>query len=124
MKILIVEDDELELKVIKHKLEAEGYTIITANDGMMAFEIIKDHDVDLIISDIMMPNMTGLEMLSLLKRFYYSKVPVIFISSLDQENIIIKSLGLGVEDYIVKPINFHELLTKVKKYIKSDSHIS
>lgn len=116
MKILIVEDDEIVLKIIEHQLEAEGYKIITAQDGMMAFEIIKKNNIDLIISDIMMPNMTGLTMLSLLKRFYYNKIPIIFISSLDQADLITKSLGLGVEDYLVKPINFPELLMKVKKY--------
>lgn len=116
MKILVVDDDEMILKVIQHQLEAEGYKIITAKDGMMAFEIIKKDDIDLIISDIMMPDMSGLTMLSLLKRFYYSKVPVIFISSLDQGNLITQSLGLGVEDYLVKPLNFKELLARVKKY--------
>ncbi len=116
MKILVVDDDLITLETIKFKLKAEGHQIITANDGIAACETIQNNPVDLIISDVMMPNMNGLEMLSLLKRFYYSKIPVIFISSLENESLITKSLGLGVEDYIIKPINFQELLLKVRKY--------
>ena len=73
--------------------------------------------MDLIICDIMLPNLSGLGLLSLLKNFYLEKTPVILISSLDQKEVMVSSMNLGAEDYMVKPINFEELNSKIKKLI-------
>ena len=116
MNILVVDDDQMILDSISHFLNTEGYHVITADDGLKALDIIEKRDLDLIISDILMPNLSGLSLISLLKQFYFNKIPVILISALNQSPVILSSLGLGTEDFISKPINFEELLSKVKKY--------
>lgn len=118
MKILIVDDDKLQLKAISHSLKDSGYETVTAENGFEALDVINKEKIDLVISDVMMPNISGLGLLSLLKQFYFNKIPVIIISSLDKADIILHSIGLGAVDFVSKPINFIELLGRVKKYAK------
>lgn len=118
MKILVVDDDKMILEAITHYLSSEGYEVITASNGLQALEMAQSKKLDLIISDIMMPDLSGLSMLSMLKQFYFNKIPVIIISSLDKSDVILSSLGLGADDFMAKPINFKELSIRVKKYIK------
>ena len=116
MNILIVDDDALTLEAIQYRLKDQGYSVATAEDGVKALEIIEKQDLNLIICDIMMPNMSGLGLLSLLKQFYFNKIPVILISSLDKSDIILSSLSLGAQVFIAKPLNYDELLIRVKKF--------
>jgi len=118
MKILVVDDDKMILEAITHSLTSEGYEVITATNGLQALEMAQNKKLDLIISDIMMPDLSGLSMLSMLKQFYFNKIPVIIISSLDKSDVILSSLGLGADDFMAKPINFKELSIRVKKYEK------
>lgn len=118
MKILIVDDDKLMLEVISHNLKAEEYETIVAEDGFQALDIIQREKIDLIISDIMMPNISGLALLNLLKQFYFNNIPIILISSLDKKDFIRRSMGLGAIDFITKPIDFKNLSRLVKKYVK------
>src|SRR5438105_1049621 len=118
MKILVVDDDKMVLEAITHHLTLEGYQVITAENGLQALELAQNEDLDLIISDIMMPDLSGLSLLSMLKQFYFNKIPVIIISALDKSDVILSSLGLGADDFMAKPINFRELSLRVKKYIK------
>lgn len=115
-KILIVDDDEMTLKSIDHLLSARGHQVMLSDSGIKALEIIKKEKFDLIISDVMMPGMDGLILLNLLKQFYLNRTPVIFISSLTDKNIITKSLSMGAEDFITKPISLEELCARVDKY--------
>jgi DNA-binding response OmpR family regulator len=118
MKILIVDDDKLMLETISHNLKTIGYETMLAQNGFEALAIILKEKIDLIISDIMMPNISGLELVNLLKQFYYNNIPIILISSLDQREVILCSLGLNISDFISKPIDFKELHVMVKKYTK------
>jgi DNA-binding response OmpR family regulator len=118
MKILIVDDNKLTLKAIEHNLQVEGYETLIAEDGFRAIEIIQKEKIDLILSDIMMPNISGLALLNLLKQFYFNNIPVIFISSLDKGDIVLRSLGLGAIDFVTKPIDFKQLFIVIKKHIK------
>ncbi|MGZ4034905.1 MAG: response regulator [Bacteroidia bacterium] len=118
MKILIVDDDKLQLEAISHSLKNDGYETVVAENGYEALDIINKIKIDLIISDVMMPNISGLGLLSLLKQFYFNTIPVIIISSLDKADVILNSIGLGAVDFICKPIDFKELLIRVKKYCK------
>jgi DNA-binding response OmpR family regulator len=117
MKILVVDDDEMIVHAIAHNLELEGHEILPAYNGLQALELITTKKVDLIISDLMMPDLSGLSLLSILKKFYYNRIPVIVISSLDKSILILSSVGLGAEDFIAKPINFDYLKKKVNKYL-------
>ncbi|MEW6467804.1 MAG: response regulator, partial [Bacteroidota bacterium] len=101
MNILVVEDDAAMLTALEHCLGGAGYEVTTARDGMEALEKVSGGDrFDLIISDIMMPNVSGLTLLNLLKEFYHTKTPVFLISSLDKANVILSALGMGAEDII------------------------
>ena len=113
MKILVIDDDQLMLTAMTWKLKEQGFEISTSCDAMEAISLIQKRNIDLIISDIMMPGMSGLELLSLLKQFYLNKIPLILMSSLDEGNLILKSLDLGAYDFITKPIDFDSLHKKI-----------
>jgi DNA-binding response OmpR family regulator len=117
MKILIVDDDPMTRESIRHCLNESGQEVITTGNGFEAISIARDEHPDLIISDIMMPEMSGLSLLCLLKQFYFIPVPVIIISSLDKADIILSSLGLGADDFISKPIDYDKLASRVNSYI-------
>lgn len=121
VKILVVDDDIMMLQAIKHSLTDDGFEVTTAESCLDALEVVGKQKLDLIITDIMMPDISGLSLLSLLKEYYFSKVPVIIISSLDRVNVVVSSLGLGAVDFIAKPINMKELCKKVRKYKKNIS---
>jgi DNA-binding response OmpR family regulator len=116
-KILVVDDDTMVLKAVTHSLQSEGYGVITASSGMEALGIIERERLNLIITDIMMPDLSGLNLISMLREFYSLKIPVIVISSLGKDNIIYPSLRLGATDFIIKPINFSKLLLRVKEIL-------
>jgi adenylate cyclase len=118
MKILIIDDDVLTLEAITHRLKAEGHKVVAAENTINALSILRKENIDLIISDIMMPDMSGLELLNLLNRFYFIKVPVILISSLFKSVIQTTAKALGAKEFLVKPINFDKLSSYVKKYAK------
>jgi two-component system KDP operon response regulator KdpE len=117
MKILVVDDDPLMLHAIAECLKADDLEVVTAMNGFDAISIAQEGSLDLIISDIMMPEMSGLSLLYLLKQFYFNRIPVIIVSSLDKGDVIISSLGLGAEDFISKPIDFTRLSARVRSYI-------
>lgn len=116
MKILVVEDDLVTLETIAFTLDAEGYEVITASDGKKALDIIqKEEGIGLVISDIMMPHMSGLGLLTALHQRYSNTLPVLFISALDHGHLI-SSLSIGTTEFISKPIDFDELVARVKTY--------
>ena len=118
MLVLIAEDDELILKTIEHKLLKENHKVILTRNGKDAIEIIQNQDVDLVISDIMMPFASGLEILSATKASG-KNLPIIMLSSLGQEDVVLNAFNLGASDFIVKPFSPNELLLRVKRFAKN-----
>ncbi|MGP8215503.1 MAG: response regulator [Bacteroidia bacterium] len=116
MKILVVDDDEMMLKAISKKLEEMKYEVTTTIDAVEALTILSDEKIDLIISDILMPCISGFTFLTMLKNFYFSKVPLILISSYDQENIILRARDLGANYFIAKPIDYDQLILKIEEF--------
>lgn len=116
MKILVVDDEPMTLKVLSKQLRGKGYRVSSTDNSIEALKIIDEQKPDLIISDIVMPCISGFTLLTMLKSFYFLKVPVILISSYNQENILLKSHSLGASEFVVKPINFNELFRKIEKY--------
>ena|ERR1051326_3441547 len=112
-RILVVEDDKTLLEAIAFRLQQEGYETFTAEDGWEALNVIERKKIDLIISDIMMPNISGLSLLSVLNEFSIERIPVIVVSALDKADVIMSAMGLGAQDFIIKPINFDELCTRI-----------
>ncbi|WP_042721051.1 response regulator transcription factor [Flavobacterium sp. B17] len=115
MLILIAEDDELILKTIEHKLIKEGHEVILTRNGREAIETLKEKDVDVAITDIMMPFASGIEILSELQSMG-KKIPVIMLSSMGQEEVVLNAFDLGASDFIVKPFSPNELMLRIKRF--------
>ena len=117
MKILIAEDDPLMMAVIKQQLNNEGYTLSINTDGREALESLESFKPDLIITDILMPFTSGLDLISVV-RSSGSKVPILVLSAMDQEATVLEALSLGANDYISKPFKPAEISTSVKKLLR------
>lgn len=115
MLILIAEDDELILKTIEHKLLKEGHEVILTRNGKEAIETLKTREVDLAITDIMMPFASGIEILSAIKTMG-KQIPVIMLSSMGQEEVVLNAFDLGAADFIVKPFSPNELILRIKRF--------
>ena len=115
--ILVVEDDKNLRKLITTYLKKNNYTPFEANDGEEALEILDKYYINLIISDVMMPNMDGFELIKELRMSEY-KLPIILITAKD--SIADKKEGFlsGADDYMVKPINLEELLLRIKVLLR------
>ncbi len=114
-KILIVEDEEPISNLIKVNLIAEGYRCTCAFDGKEAADFIEKEDFDLILLDIMLPEINGYELLGYIKPL---EIPVIFLTAKSEVNDRIKGLKMGAEDYISKPFQIGELLARVEVVLR------
>jgi DNA-binding response OmpR family regulator len=120
MKILIADDELIMLKIIELRLKKDGHQVIVTSNGQEALEQIKLQDPDMIIADIMMPFTSGLEIVSVAKHdTNYRKVPIIILSSMGQENVVLEAFNLGADDYITKPFSPNELSMRVKRLASS-----
>lgn len=119
LKILIVDDTPENLLIIAKTLEPEGYEMRFSQDGMNALSIAKEVDFDLIVLDIMMPNMDGFEVCRRLKADpATTHIPVIFITAKTDIESIIKGFNIGGVDYLTKPFNINELRVRVSTHLK------
>jgi DNA-binding response OmpR family regulator len=116
-KILIAEDELLVLKAMEYKLRSEGYTIITATDGRQAIEKFSSEKPDMLITDIMMPFASGLEILGHIKESRGKAFPVIVLSVAGLENIVTEAFRLGADDFMTKPFSPAELSLRVKRLL-------
>ncbi len=118
MKILIAEDEPLMLRTIELKLRKDGYEVIGSPDGRDAMKRIEADKPDMIITDIMLPYSSGLEIVGRVKMSSGSGVPVIVLSSMGQEKTVEEAFSLGADDYITKPFSLSELSIRVKRLTK------
>ncbi len=116
-KILIAEDDADLRKIFQTVLKKEGYEVITADDGLMAIRYLQKEYVDLIISDIMMPNMDGFQLIRSL-RDAGQKTPILLITAREGFDDMRKGFSLGTDDYMIKPVNMNELILRVEALIR------
>jgi len=120
MKILIAEDDEIMITLIKHQLSKDNYTIKASTDSQEVIKSMHTFDPDLIITDIVMPFTSGLELISI-ARAEGIKVPILVLSAMDEEVTVMEALSLGANDFITKPFNPAELSMRVKKLLELKS---
>lgn len=116
MKILIVDDDPVIVKALHSRLTLDNHNVTSTTEVREALEHLNETEFDLVVSDIIMPYISGIELLTSLKEAN-NKVPIILISALDQKELILTAFELGANDFITKPINMDELLLRVNKYI-------
>ena len=115
MKILVAEDEPMLLKTIELKLKKEGYEVITTIDGREAVAKIETEDPDMVITDIMMPYVSGLEIVAIVRKKTGKKIPIIMLSAMEQEKVVMEAFELGADDYITKPFSLNELAIRVKR---------
>jgi DNA-binding response OmpR family regulator len=116
MNILVCDDDKAIVDAIGIYLENEGYTIFKAFNGLEAIEGIKEHEVHLIIMDIMMPKMDGIRATMEIRK--ENNIPLIMLSAKSEDYDKILGLNIGADDYIIKPFNPLELIARVKSQLR------
>ena len=116
MKLLIVDDERLLVKGLKFNFEQDGYEVETAGDGEEAVRIAKTKDIDLIILDLMLPKMDGLEVCQKVRET--SSVPIIMLTAKSDDMDKIMGLEYGADDYLTKPFNILELKARVKAILR------
>lgn len=103
--ILVVDDNEINRDLLSRQIEAQGYQAATADDGKQAIKMIQTGDYDLILLDIIMPELDGYEVLKWIRNSYWRYIPTIMISALDEMDSVIRCIEMGAEDYLAKPFN-------------------
>ncbi|MES2374726.1 MAG: response regulator transcription factor [Bacteroidota bacterium] len=115
MRILVAEDEPMLLKTIELKLKKEGYEVVATADGRQAMAEIEGSDPDMVITDIMMPYASGLEIISHVRQKITRKIPIIILTAMEQEKVVMEAFELGADDYITKPFSLNELVMRVKR---------
>jgi two-component system, OmpR family, response regulator len=120
-KILVVEDDETLNGILKYNLKKEGYNVITAFDGLQAVQTARREKPDLIILDLMLPELDGLEVCRILRKDMI--VPVLMLTAKTEEIDKILGLEIGADDYITKPFSMRELLARVRAVLRRNEMV-
>jgi len=115
-KILIVEDDRTLLNVLKYNLTKEGYSVVTAVDGVEALEVARRDKPDFIILDIMLPKMSGFEVCRILRK--EMTVPILMLTAKTEEIDKVVGLEIGADDYMTKPFSMRELLARIRAMLR------
>lgn len=116
MKILVVDDEQVLVKGLKFNLENEGYTVETAYDGKTAVELARSGGFDLILLDLMMPEVDGLSACMQIREF--SKVPIIMLTARGEDTDKIMGFEYGADDYVTKPFNILELKARIRALLR------
>ena len=117
MKILTIDDQQLILLSVERRLSELGYSVKTANTGQMGIELFDSFEPDLVLVDINMPDMSGLEVVKHIKSGTKKGVPVLVMSGNAQENIIMDGFTLGIDDYMKKPVSLDEMAARIKRLV-------
>jgi two-component system KDP operon response regulator KdpE len=116
MRVLVVDDEARMIDFIRMNLEVEGFHVLEARNGVEALDQIRKHIPDLIILDVMMPQLDGFETLRMLREF--SSTPVIMLTAKNEEDDKVRGLELGADDYVTKPFGVRELVSRVKAVLR------
>src|SRR5438552_2546360 len=117
--VLVVDDDPVILKLLQVNFELEGFRVLTAGDGREGVDTARAEHPDVVISDIMMPNVNGLELLSQLKSSPETEnIPVVLLSAKAQEADVQDGFERGADDYVTKPFDPLDLVERVQRLVK------
>ena len=119
MKILIVDDEDLLVKGIRFNLQNEGYEVVTGSNGEQAVQLAADPEVGLIVLDVMMPVMDGMEACRRIREF--SDVPIIMLTAKTEDMDKLLGFDYGADDYLTKPFNILELKARIRAILKRTS---
>ena len=116
MRILLVDDERQIIRVLRTSLQSHGYEILSAADGLEALNLFEQSKPDLVITDLSMPNMDGLELTKAIRAI--ADTPIIVLSVREQEATKIAALDSGADDYVIKPFSTPELLARVRAQLR------
>lgn len=117
-KILVIEDERLLLKTITFKLKKDGFDVLVAENGKVGIELFHQEAPDLVVTDIMMPFVNGLEVVKAIKQEPNDATKVILLTSLGQEDTVLQAFELGADDFMTKPFSPAELSIRIKKHLR------
>ena len=118
-KIILIEDEADILEVIQYNLTREGYKVVTSKDGEQGLAKVRKEAPDLVLLDLMLPGLDGLEVCKKLKEDPVTRsIPIIMVTAKGEESDIVLGLGIGADDYVVKPFSPKELLARVKAVLR------
>ncbi|MEW6183194.1 MAG: response regulator transcription factor [Bacillota bacterium] len=118
--VMIVDDERLLVKGLKYSLEENGFTVTTAYDGEEALKVLQGTRIDLVILDIMLPKIDGLEVCRRIRNRW--SIPIIMLTARGEDTDKIVGLELGADDYLAKPFNTRELIARVKAVLRRTTH--
>jgi two-component system response regulator RegX3 len=116
VRILVVEDEESLADTVRYNLEREGYSVAVATDGRKALERFRSQNPSLVILDLMLPEMSGLDVCRQIRQI--SNVPIIMVTAKDSEADKVSGLELGADDYVTKPFSVRELVSRVRAHLR------
>lgn len=122
MNLLLVEDEPNVVSVIKRGLTDEGFTVSIAPDGLIGEQMAKENNFDLIILDIMLPGINGLELCKIIKN-EKPNVPIIMLTALGSTENVVNGLDNGADDYLIKPFKFAELFARIRMLLRRYSGV-
>lgn len=118
--VLVVDDDEDSRRLLSHLLERRGYSVVLADGGQAALDVLSTTDVDVILLDVMMPVMDGFAVCREVKKTpATANVPIILLTARDDMETRATGMNLGVSDFLAKPVNKEELFTRVKTQVEA-----
>ena len=121
MRILVVDDERQITRVLRTSLQSSGYEVTVASNGLEAFDLFRSVAPDLIITDLAMPEMSGIELTRAVRRI--SETPILVLSVREQEIMKVAALDEGADDYITKPFSMPELLARVRANLRKVAHV-
>ncbi|MCG8514371.1 MAG: response regulator transcription factor [Halanaerobiales bacterium] len=119
-RILLVDDQVKLLKIIKAYLENEGYLVETAQDGREALDLIKEFNPQLLVLDLMLPEISGIEVCQKIRQS--SDLPILMLTAKSAEDDKLQGFEYGADDYLVKPFSLHELLARIKAILRRSNY--
>lgn len=117
-KLLLAEDDELLASLLNFRLQKGGYEVTLSTNGREVKEYLTTTIPDMIISDIMMPYFSGIELIDYVRNEMQSQVPIIIISSAGNEENVLTAFELGANDFLAKPVSPSELLVRIERQLR------
>ena len=116
-KVLIAEDDAMMLRTIEFKLSQENFEVISCANGKEALQKISSENPDIIVTDVMMPYISGLDLIGKIKVEMKLTIPIIILSAVGLEKTVLEAFELGADDFITKPFSPNELIVRIKRQL-------
>jgi len=119
--MLICDDDSISLRALDFQFKKDGFVIFKANNGREAKKILSENnDIDVLVTDIYMPLMSGLELITFVRKTLQRDIPIVIVSAVNLEDTILHAFELGADSYLAKPFNLEEISKRVKHLLKND----